>query len=429
VSRQRKIPLLRGKWLKDSALQTVLRVLNQEGTTRIAGGAVRNALLGDPVGDVDLATTLTPEQVTAAAETAGLKAHPTGIAHGTVTVTAGGRAFEVTTLRVDVETFGRHAKVRFTDDWMADASRRDFTMNALYCDARGEVYDPLHGLDDLMRRRVRFVGDPRRRIQEDYLRILRFFRFNAQYGKGRPDGKGLAECIRHRRRLKMLSPERIRQELWKLLAAPGAVRMLDIMNERGIAQLLLGRNADDKGLLRMMAVDEALKLAPDPLLRLEVITGHAEQYRDSLRLTNAEMARLKALKNGAAPAPALRPRERKIVLYQLGRQAYLDRVRLAWVRSRSPAADRGWRALVTFGRKTELPRFPVSGDDLKSLGVEPGPGMGALLSALEDWWMASGFPEEKALVLERLTSIAALPKAQAFPHKKEGESEQEAEER
>lgn len=427
--RQRKISLRRRKWLKDPALQTVMSILNEEGTTRIAGGAVRNALLGDPVGDVDLATTLTPEQVTAAAEAAGLKVHPTGIAHGTVTVGAIGRPFEVTTLRVDVETFGRHAKVMFTDDWTADASRRDFTMNALYCDARGEVYDPLHGYGDLLRRRVRFVGEPRRRIEEDYLRILRFFRFNAQYGKGRPDAPGLAQCIRLKRHLKTLSAERIRQELWKLLAAPGAARMLDIMNESGIARLLLGRKAEVRSLAHMMAIDEALKLAPDPLLRLELITGHAEHYRDSLKLTNAEMARIKALRNSAAPSAALRPRERKIVLYQLGHQAYFDRVRLAWARSRASAKDRAWRALVNFARKTELPKFPVTGDDLKSLGVESGPRMGALLGALEDWWMASGFPEDKAVVLERFASIAALPRAQAIAHKEESERERGAEKR
>jgi poly(A) polymerase len=403
-----------------------MSVLNKEGTTRIAGGAVRNALLGDLVGDVDLATTLTPEEVMAAGQAAGLKVHPTGIAHGTVTVAANGRPFEVTTLRVDVETFGRHAKVRFTDDWTADASRRDFTMNALYCDARGEVYDPLDGHDDLLRRRVRFVGEPRRRIQEDYLRILRFFRFNAQYGKGRPDGEGLAQCIRLRRHLKSLSAERIRQELWKLLGAPGAARMLDIMNESGIAKLLFGRKAEVKSLAHMMAIDEVLKLAPDPLLRLELITEQGAHYRDSLKLTNAEMARLKALRSGAAPSPALRPRERKIVLYQLGRQAYLDQIRLAWARSRASANDKAWRALVNFARKTEMSKFPVTGDDLKSLGVEPGPRMGALLRTLEDWWVASGFPEDKELVLKRLASIAALPNPQTFAHKKESKTEQGA---
>ncbi|MGH6873653.1 MAG: CCA tRNA nucleotidyltransferase, partial [Aestuariivirgaceae bacterium] len=183
-------------WLKDPALRKVLGILNAGGTTRVAGGAVRNALLGLDVADVDLATTLPPEAVTAKAKDAGLSVHPTGIEHGTVTVVANGRPFEITTLRVDVETFGRRARVHFTDDWEADARRRDFTMNALYCDADGVVHDPIGGYADLERRIVRFVGKPQARIKEDFLRILRFFRFNAQYGRGRPDRDGLKHSVR-----------------------------------------------------------------------------------------------------------------------------------------------------------------------------------------------------------------------------------------
>jgi poly(A) polymerase len=411
-----KVRIGRRGWLKESALQKVLEVLNQRGATRVAGGAVRNALLGKPVEEVDLATTLKPEEVMRAAKDAGLTAHPTGIEHGTVTVVAEGRPFEVTTLRVDVETFGRRARVAFTDDWTADASRRDFTMNALYCDQRGEVHDPLGGYDDLMRGRVRFVGEPRQRIKEDFLRILRFFRFNAQYGKGSADKEGLRHCVVLRRHLRMLSGERIRQELWKLLTAPGAARMLKIMNETLIMHVLLGKEADVKKIERMVEIDKRIALPADALLRLEVITGGAASYRGRLKLTNAEMARLKALKHGSGPTPGLRKAEQKIVLYQMGRQAFLDSVRLGWARSKASADDKGWSSLLTFGRRAELPRFPITGEDLKARGVEPGPILGAMLRALEDWWMAAGFPGDEALLLKRLHVMAPLPSAAGSAH-------------
>jgi poly(A) polymerase len=417
MSRQTKLRVRKRGWLKEPAVQKVLKVLNESGTTRIAGGAVRNALLGIEVADVDLATTLTPEEVTKAAEKAGLKVHPTGVDHGTVTVVAESRPFEVTTLRIDVETFGRWARVAFTDDWTADASRRDFTMNALYCDAQGEVHDPLGGYVDLKRGRVRFVGEPRQRIREDYLRILRFFRFHAQYGKGSPDREGLRHSIALRRHLKTLSGERIRQELWKLLSAPGAARMLKVMNEANITREILGRAAEVKSLERMAQIDRTVKLDADPLLRLELITGGASGYRDALKLTNAEMMRLKALKNGTPPVPGLRAAERKIVLYQMGQQAFLDSVRLSWARSNAQASDRSWRNLFNFGRKTKLSRFPITGEDLKARGVLPGPQFGAILRALEDWWTAAGFPEDKALLLRRLDALAPLPNAAGGAHK------------
>jgi poly(A) polymerase len=426
-SQRRPLRITRQGWLKDPALQKVLTVLNETGTTRIAGGAVRNALLGLPVVDVDLATTLTPQDVTQAAQAAGLGVHPTGIEHGTVTVVAQGKPFEVTTLRVDVETYGRRARVNFTDDWKADAQRRDFTVNALYCDAGGAVHDPLCGYDDLKRRIIKFVGKPEERIKEDYLRILRFFRFNAQYGKGAPDAAGLKQSIRFRKKLVTLSGERIRQELWKLLAAPGASRMLKVMNQHGITPLLLGRVGDLKAFERMAATDQALKFAPDPLLRLELLTGKPETYRQKLKLTNAEMARLKSFKHAAAPSPVLRANERKVVLYQLGRQAYVDSVRLAWARSRAPTDDKRWKGLLVFEQKTHLPPFPVSGNDLKARGIEAGPKMGAILKALEDWWMAAGFPEDKAEVLKRLESIALLPAAAASAQKGDVSKEQGAE--
>ena len=392
-------------WLKDPPLRKVLGILNADGTTRVAGGAVRNALLGVPVAEVDLATTLAPEAVMAKAREAGLGVHPTGLEHGTVTIVADGRPFEVTTLRIDVETFGRHARVHFTDDWETDARRRDFTMNALYCDADGRVHDPLGGYRDLERRIVRFVGKPEARIKEDYLRILRFFRFNAQYGLGTPHSDGLKHSVRLRRNLVKLSGERIRQELWKLLAAPRAVAMLRIMKKQGITRILFGTDGETTALQRMTDIDRWLKFDPDPLLRLHLLTGGAQRYRDRLKLTNAEMARLKALSSAGKASPSLRPAERRAVLYQLGRQAYKDSIRIAWAASMVPVKDAGWKKLLLFEKDAALPEFPVSGADLIARGIKPGPAMGLTLKALEDWWIAAGFPEDKEQVLRRLASI------------------------
>jgi poly(A) polymerase len=422
--RQQSLRVAQRGWLKDPALRNVLGILNAGGTTRVAGGAVRNALLGVPVADVDLATTLAPEAVMAKAREAGLGVHPTGLEHGTVTVVADGRPFEVTTLRIDVETFGRHARVHFTDDWETDARRRDFTMNALYCDADGRVHDPLGGYRDIERRIVRFVGNPEARIKEDYLRILRFFRFNAQYGLGTPHSDGLKHSVRLRRNLVKLSGERIRQELWKLLAAPRAVAMLRIMKKHGITRILLGTNGETTALQRMTDIDRWLKLDPDPLLRLHLLTGGAQRYRDRLKLTNAEMARLKALSSAGEPSPSLRPRERRAVLYQLGRQAYKDSIRIAWAASRVPTKDAGWKKLLLFEKHAALPEFPVSGADLIARGIKPGPAMGLTLKALEDWWIAAGFPEDKEQVLRRLASIGTAASKDDTPITTQGVREE-----
>ena len=226
-----------GAWLREGPLPRLLDVLDRDGEeARVVGGAVRNALLGEPVGDIDVATTAVPEEVMRRAEAAGFKPVPTGIEHGTVTVVIDGTPFEVTTLREDVETFGRHARVAFGRDWRRDAERRDFTMNALYAARDGTIHDHVGGLADLEERRVRFIGDPARRIAEDYLRILRFFRFHAAYGHGgQPDADGLAACIAARAGLETLSRERVRMEMLKLLVAPHAVPALAAMSGGGPA--------------------------------------------------------------------------------------------------------------------------------------------------------------------------------------------------
>jgi poly(A) polymerase len=366
------------------------------GEARVAGGAVRDALMGELVREIDIATTLTPERIMAAGEKARLGVHPTGIDHGTITLVVGGRPFEVTTLRVDVETFGRKARVAFTDDWHADALRRDFTMNALYCSRDGKIYDPTKGYEDILRKRVRFVGSPNARIKEDALRILRFFRFHARYGAGAPDREGLAACVRHKARLRTLSGERIRQELFKLLEAKRAADTIKLMAARNVLA------ADLRPLTRMAKVDQAFGLKADALLRLSLAAKDAAALRERLRLTNTETRRLESIAQHISPTPRLRERERRVVLYHLGRDAWRDTVRLAWAKSKDSVTAEKWQGLLSFADQWPIPRFPLTGRDLLARGIKPGPAVGRELNRLEDWWIASDFATDKESLLRKL---------------------------
>ena len=391
-----KLPSLAAEaWLNEPALQRLFATLAAAGGEgRVAGGAVRNALLGEAVTEVDVATTLSPEQVTAACAAAGMKVHPTGIEHGTVTVVVDHHPFEVTTLRHDVETDGRRAKVRFTDDWDADAQRRDFTMNALYCDEHGTVHDFVDGWPDVQRRRVIFVGDPEQRIAEDYLRILRFFRFHARYGHGAPDAAGLAACTRLKAGLDGLSAERIRQEMFKLMSAPGAVDTLKLMAGQGILSQLLPYTEDWRVLQRLGA---------DPLLRLAVLAQDPRSMPERWRLSNHEAKRLEALASLLPPSPALRPTEQRAILYHMGPEAWRDLVQVAWARSDAASDDAEWKTLLELPERWSIPVLPVSGRDLLAAGMSPGPEIGVMLSKLEDWWVASDFQPSRDELLKRLT--------------------------
>jgi poly(A) polymerase len=375
------------------------------GEARIVGGAVRNALLGEPVHEVDIATTLEPEATMAAAQAAGLKAHPTGIDHGTVTVVSKGHAFEVTTLRHDVETHGRHATVAFTADWQADAARRDFTMNALYASLDGDILDLLGGISDIFNRIIRFAGDPDTRIREDYLRILRFFRFFAQYGNSAPDEAGLAACQRLKGGLKQLSRERVGQEMRKLLMAKGAARAAAEMNRAGVSEALFACKLDDAVLQRLAGIDTANGLAPDYPLRLAAsLAMDADQLGDSLRLPNADVRAIAALRDAMPPSPALRDNERKVVLYQTGVETFTRAVRLAWAESDAAPDDAGWQSLLKLAEEWPVPSLPVTGADLIEAGLQPGPELGATLRRLEDWWVAGGFTATKEELLARLSA-------------------------
>lgn len=386
--------LARAKWLREPGLQQIFAAIaSAGGEARVAGGAVRNALLKVPVADVDVAVTLPPQRVMEICKAAGMGVHPTGIDHGTVTVVAQHQPYEVTTLRHDVETDGRRARVAFHDDWERDATRRDFTMNALYCDARGKIYDFTNGYRDILRNRIIFVGSPAKRIEEDYLRILRFFRFHARFGKGAPDKAGLAACKRHRQGLDGLSAERIRQEMMKLIAAPGAVATLKIMARDGILGHILPYTEQWRVLGR---------LPPDPVLRLAVLAAQPIGLKERLRLSNHEARRIEALASAMLPSPVLRPREQRVVLYQMGAEAWRDAVHLAWARTGVPLTDAKWKRLLRLPDRWPIPAMPVNGRDLIAGGMKAGLELGETLRWLEDWWIASDFKPDRDALLKRI---------------------------
>jgi len=391
--------LREAEWLRSPGIQAVFSAVEQGGDqARVVGGAVRNTLLGHPVPDIDIATTALPQDVMERTVKAGLKPIGTGIDHGTVTVVSHGFPYEVTTLREDVETFGRQARVVFGRDWTRDAERRDFTLNALYVDRHGDLHDPLGGLRDCLDRRVRFIGDPDTRLKEDYLRILRFFRIFAAYGQGEMDPDALGACLRQRDGLRHLSAERIGHEMRRLLQAPLAAASLRVMNDCGLWEIATGGLAriDDYQALRGM--DDLALETRDPELGFVVLAGFVHEDLDRIcdrfRLSNAERKRMKTawaavkrLKHDqdfpAAP----------LLLHEFGRQGALDGLLAFWsVRSAQKSADTdAFTRMLSLLRSEAVPEFPVKGADLLALGLSPGPALGGLLDRLKADWRDSGF--------------------------------------
>jgi poly(A) polymerase len=403
---------LEAPWLNEPPLGDLIALLDRAGEeARVVGGAVRNALLGEPHGDIDIATTALPKEVMRRAQAGGFKAAPTGIEHGTVTVVADGVPFEVTTLREDVETFGRHAKVAFGRDWRRDAERRDFTMNALSMARDGTVYDYVGGLADVAARRVRFIGDAAMRIAEDYLRILRFFRFHAAYGEGAPDREGVAACIAGRAGLDQLSRERVRMELIKLVLARHAVPALATMTEAGLLDRVLGGVPLLAGCANMIKLEAALALKPDAVRRLGAlavsVAEDAERLRERLRLANAEYERLASMADGWWQiSPDWDERRGRTLLYRIGGERFTDRLLIAWARSPQGAADQPWHLLATLPARWTAPVFPLKAAHFIGRGVSKGPRLGAAMRAAEQAWIAADFPSDKAAV-EAIADAAA----------------------
>jgi poly(A) polymerase len=396
-------------WLTAASTRAVMAALEAAGgpgCARFVGGCVRNALIGQPVADIDIATTLKPEETDRAVRAAGLKAVPTGIAHGTVTAIAGRKPFEITTLRQDVSTDGRRATVAFTDDWAEDAARRDFRLNALYADADGQVFDPTgEGITDALAGRIVFVGEPETRIREDFLRILRFFRFHAWYGRGAPDAAALEACRVLAPGMDRLSAERVSAELMKLLAAPDPRAALAAMAGAGVLAQIL----PEGGLTPLFAA--AVGQGTDPVVRLMTLfppdPAVVRAAATRLRFANTTRDRL-AFAALAVPAVdlSMSDREARAVLYRHGAPAFSDAVRRRWAEAPDRSVEAG--RLLTLADSWSPPRLPVGGRDLARLGVEPGPETGRLLNAFEAAWVSDDFPTDGHA--ERLAALVSQPR-------------------
>ena len=380
--------------LADQGLHRLLAVLSSEGDQAlIVGGAVRNSLMGYPIGDVDIATTVRPEKVIARAGLAGMRAIPTGFAHGTVTVVADAQSYEVTTLREDIETDGRHATVIFGNDFKKDAARRDFTMNALYADNSGFIHDYVGGLEDILYRRVKFIGDAKTRIQEDYLRILRFFRFSADYSEGKLDPDGLVAIIEEKQGLETLSAERLKNELLKLLLARKTVPVLTSMTHIGIFDIILQLPTNVDAVAGLLQRDPGA----DALLRLAAFCIHKPDdtltLKSLLKLSNAETDRLTnigtaLMRLSAIPRP-INPSSIRKMAFRLGRRTLTEALVI-------DAARRNYKTdpLLLSAAGSAPTLSPFTGNMLLKRGVPQGRKIGEMIQRAEESWMAADFPSD-----------------------------------
>lgn len=376
---------------------------------RFVGGAVRNAILGTGVADIDIAVPMPPAEAVTRLSAAGIKTIPTGIDHGTVTAVTGHHSFEVTSLRRDVATDGRHATIAFTDDWAEDAARRDFTINALYATADGEIFDYDTGVEDLIAGRVRFMGDPATRIAEDHLRILRLFRFHAWYGKGEIDEPALRASAAAKDKLATLSVERVAKEMLRLLEALRPAPVLRMMAATGILSLVLPGELDMARLERLCEQDAENQYVPDAILRLAALLpgGAGGHVAEGWKLSNAARARLvAALADGPRIASHLKAPDVRRLLYTLGPDVFRDRVRLAWAVAPKSQPALAWRMLLAMADSWDRPQFPLTGRDVMAAGVPEGSGVGTILAQLEAEWAASDFVLDEPSLREKLAALA-----------------------
>jgi poly(A) polymerase len=381
--------------MNDARVRTLLDALAKAGiAARFVGGCVRDWVLERPISDIDIAVDKPPETVMRALEAADIKVVPTGLKHGTVTAIVKSRPFEITTLRRDVETDGRRAIVAFTDDWRTDAERRDFTFNALYAEPDGTIHDYFDGQTDLKAGRVRFIGEPEQRIAEDRLRVLRFFRFHARFGKPPFDGPSFDACRRNAATVTGLSGERVRKELLRTLEAPGGAEAFDAMLEAGVLDHWLPEYAGSTRLRALAAREEK----PDALRRLAAILPvdvDATAIGKRLKLSTQESVRLQLMLD---PANAIDTTNLRASLYRLGTRLFIDRVLLD--------APGDWRGALALAGTWTPPELPIGGNDALALGLKPGPKVGALIEAVERWWIASDFSADRDACLAELKRLA-----------------------
>ena len=395
-------------WMRSPQTRAVIAALG--GEARFVGGVVRNALLGEKVDDIDIATPLPPNEVVKRLKQAGLEAIPTGIEHGTITAISSGKPYEITTLRRDVSTDGRRAVVAFTTDWVEDAQRRDFTMNALYATPEGEIADYVGGVADLTYGRVRFVGDAVTRIREDYLRILRLFRFHARYGKGEIDAAALSAAAAEKAGLAKLSGERIAKEMLRLLEAESPAPILRVMAASGILAELFPTSVNVARLEKLAALDARNFFAPDPVLRLAALMPNEQQAARAIaerwKLSNADRVRLEDVLGAREKIVSyLSIREVRKLLYLLGPKAFKDRVYPRWAEDAKESNSVQWRALLALADAWARPDFPLTGRDVMAAGVPEGPLVGRVLEEVENWWIDADFTEDEFSLAERLKAV------------------------
>ena len=402
----------RHSWMRAKETRAVMEALTAaDAEARFVGGAVRNALLHCEVGDIDIATPLVPDEVMRRLSLARITALPTGIGHGTITAIVDGKSFEITTLRRDVTTDGRRAIVAFSTDWAEDAARRDFTINALYVSRDGELFDYTGGVPDLEAGRIRFIGVPSERIREDYLRILRLFRFHAWYGRGEIDMDAISAARAERVGLRGLSGERIRKEFLRLLAAENPLPSLRAMAAATILAEILPAGANFERLSHLVGIDSGNFFEPDAVLRLAALLSpdpaDVATVAERFKLSNQDRDRLLDLAEAREPLSAyLGIREVRRLLYRWGTQAFRDRVLIDWSSDQQTSNAIAWRALLALADAWIRPKFPFSGVDVMAAGVPEGPIVGRVLNELEEWWVANDFPTDQPLLSEKLKAVA-----------------------
>lgn len=374
------------------------------GEARFVGGCVRDALVNRPVYDVDIATTLRPEDVIDCLKAAKIPYAPTGLKHGTVTAIVDGHPYEITTLRIDVQAYGRHADVSFTDDWSLDAARRDFTINAMSCTLEGDVYDYFGGMEDLHRGRVVFVGDPATRIREDVLRILRFFRFFAHFGRGEADAEALLACADQANKLSRLSAERVRVEIIKLLEAPAPAAVWRLMQEQRVLTYFLPEATNVEALERLQKLESEYSTQLAPLRRLaallDVTLKGLRAVTESLRLSNEQVALLaKLVDPGIEISTRMSEQEIRQVVYRFGN----DVARHLLLLSAARTGDTGeLYKLYNIATSFRVPRFMLTGQDVMALGYKAGPKIGEIMHAMEAWWMDEDFRPGRTALIAKL---------------------------
>lgn len=399
-------------WLLDAKTQAVVAALEaaRPNSMRFVGGCIRNSLLLEPVDDIDIATTLTPFEVIPALEAAGIKVVRTGIEHGTVTAVVQGKPFEITTLRRDVETDGRHAVVAFSTDWTEDASRRDFRLNAIYARPDGTLFDPFDGIADARAGRVVFIGEADERIREDTLRILRFFRFNAWYCRTEPDADGLRACAVLADGLDGLAVERVWKEVKKLLCAFDPRRAVRAMATSGVLSRVLPEAQGLEAFDLLVETETTLALETDPLVRLMALLPRQVEVVGALaarlKLSNAERDRLEAWASDTTTLVSyMSARDVRRALYRMGREPFTDRVKLEWATCPNTRQAPQWRALLALAAVWTPPRFPLDGTAVMNAGARSGPAIGAILREVENWWIDADFTDDDLSIIERLKAV------------------------